>query len=278
MVETCTIAGLRTEKLTLAEAQRTQRQEVLGNGNCVFAAKEIDSDLGDLGGLARANPDDPPATRSNYDFSGPTINFSFSKITVFLRIALASSIALGALFSSTTGARELDTYGGFTDIKGKKTGFFHAEKIDNRWWLVTPEGHGFWGIGMAHPITDFTQSAVTFVYGGDQEAWLRDGIRKLRDLGYNCAWSGPYSTERNFKGYVDLELARRVYLEEKFPHSPTSMCCPSRTSATRSNIWMSGTRKRESRSYWPMLLALSGTRTFSQRRTASGIPRSWIDC
>ena len=55
-VETFRIAGLRMEKLTLAKAQRTQRQEELGIRNYVLSAREIDSDLG---GLARANPDEP---------------------------------------------------------------------------------------------------------------------------------------------------------------------------------------------------------------------------
>ena len=68
---------------------------------------------------------------------------------------------------------QLDTYGGHTDIKGEKTGFFHTEKIDGRWWLVTPEGNAFWGMGIAHPITDFSKSAVNFNYLGDQDAWLK---------------------------------------------------------------------------------------------------------
>ena len=48
------------------------------------------------------------------------------------------------LFAGTTArAEELDSYGGFTDIRGEKTGFFHTEKIDDRWWLVMPEGNAF---------------------------------------------------------------------------------------------------------------------------------------
>ena len=60
---------------------------------------------------------------------------------------------------------------------------------------------------------------MTFAYNGDQEAWLRDGIRKMRDLGYNCVWSGPYSTERIRLGFVDTDLAERVYREERIPHA-----------------------------------------------------------
>ena len=124
---------------------------------------------------------------------------------------------LGSLVSVSAQAGKLDTYGGFTDVKGEQTGFFHTQNIDGRWWLVTPEGHGFFGIGLSHPVTSFSEGAVTFSYNGNQEAWLRDGIRKMRDLGYNCVWSGPYSTERVRLGFVDLELAERVYREEKIP-------------------------------------------------------------
>ena len=91
-------------------------------------------------------------------------------------------------------AADLDAYGGFTDVRGEQIRCFHTQKIDDRWWLVTPEGHGFFGIGLNHPVTSFSQGAVTFAYNGDQEAWLRDGIRKMRNLGYNCVWGGPYST------------------------------------------------------------------------------------
>ena len=144
-------------------------------------------------------------------------------MTRLLHLSFANSLALAtAIFlslCSTSFSQDLDTYGGFTDITGKKTGFFHTQKIDGRWWLVTPEGHGFFGIGLSHPVTGFSRDAVTYSYNGSQEAWLRDGIKKMRELGYNCVWSGPYSTERARFGYVDYELAERVYREEKIPHA-----------------------------------------------------------
>jgi hypothetical protein len=93
---------------------------------------------------------------------------------------------LCSLFASTTLSSELDAYGGLTEIVGERTGFFHTQKIDGRWWLVTPEGHGFFGVGISHPVTGSSRAAVTFAYDGDQEAWMRDGIGKMRDLGYNC--------------------------------------------------------------------------------------------
>ncbi len=138
--------------------------------------------------------------------------------TLLLTTTILSCL-LGSLISSPAQAAELDTYGGFTDIKGEKTGFFHTEKIENRWWLVTPEGNAFWGIGMAHPVTDFMRGAITFSYGGDQEAWLRGSIQRMRDLGYNCVWSGPYCPERMREGFVDRELAEKVFAESAIPYA-----------------------------------------------------------
>src|ERR1035437_895872 len=43
---------------------------------------------------------------------------------------------------------QYDIYGGWTKIKGKKTGFFHTEQINQRWWLVTPEGNVFFAKGV----------------------------------------------------------------------------------------------------------------------------------
>jgi hypothetical protein len=79
---------------------------------------------------------------------------------------------------------ELDTYGGFTDVKGEKTGFFHTQKIDDRWWLVTPEANGFFGIGLSHPVTGFSQGTVTFSCKGNQEALIAEIVVKVYRLGY----------------------------------------------------------------------------------------------
>lgn len=43
---------------------------------------------------------------------------------------------------------QYDTYGGWSKLQGQKTGFFHTEQIDGRWWLVTPEGNVFFAKGV----------------------------------------------------------------------------------------------------------------------------------
>lgn len=36
-----------------------------------------------------------------------------------------------------------DSYGGWTGMQRQATGFFRVEKIHDRWWFITPEGHPF---------------------------------------------------------------------------------------------------------------------------------------
>lgn len=43
----------------------------------------------------------------------------------------------------------LDRYGGRTDVPAlRATGWFHTQKQGDRWWLVTPEGHAFFSLGV----------------------------------------------------------------------------------------------------------------------------------
>ena len=56
-------------------------------------------------------------------------------------IYLLASIAIPA-------QAQYDTYGGWVKLKGKKTGFFHTQQIDGRWWLVTPDGNVFLSKGV----------------------------------------------------------------------------------------------------------------------------------
>lgn len=72
---------------------------------------------------------------------------------------------------------EFDKFGGWKNIQGQKTGYFHTEMIDGKWWLVTPDGYGFISKGV---------NAFGFPEGKEKE-----GISSLRGFGLNTigAWS-----------------------------------------------------------------------------------------
>lgn len=61
-----------------------------------------------------------------------------------LMSAIASLLVCGGACSQM-----FDQYGGYTGLKGSNTsGFFRTEKINGRYWLVTPENNVFWSMGI----------------------------------------------------------------------------------------------------------------------------------
>lgn len=64
---------------------------------------------------------------------------------------------------------ERDRFGGLLSSHAfGATGFFRTERRDGRWWLVTPEGHGFFSIG----VDAVAQFGATYVEG--REFMFRD--------------------------------------------------------------------------------------------------------
>ncbi|MEM1226428.1 MAG: hypothetical protein AAGJ40_12070 [Planctomycetota bacterium] len=106
---------------------------------------------------------------------------------------LAYSAAVGF---ATTGGRQanasvvqpLDRFGGWTGKVFEATGFFRVEK-DDRWWLVTPDGHAFlsWGINHLHP--DLWNQTY------NRDAWKRIlGLDSLQGPGFQLALRSWFET------------------------------------------------------------------------------------
>ena len=70
-------------------------------------------------------------------------------------------------------AGQFTRFGSHKTIQGTKTGFFHTQKIDGRWWIIDPDGYGGFNIAMNSMNGVTTTSQV-------QEAYDR-----LWELGYN---------------------------------------------------------------------------------------------
>jgi hypothetical protein len=81
-------------------------------------------------------------------------------------------------------ASEWDRYGGWTRIRGKKTGFFHVEQIQGRWWFVTPEGHVFFSKGVNHVTAD-QEGDSSPAPPADLAKWAADTVRQLRGWNFN---------------------------------------------------------------------------------------------
>lgn len=83
-----------------------------------------------------------------------------------------------------------DSYGGWLELKGTKTGFFHTEQIEGRWWLVSPEGNAFFSKGVDHvDVTPESNSSPEAP--ADLVAWGKTAAQQLRGWGFNTlgAWS-----------------------------------------------------------------------------------------
>lgn len=94
---------------------------------------------------------------------------------------------------------ERDLDGGLKSIQGRKTGFFHVERIDGRAWFITPEGNGFLSKGINHLSYNADQGKQTGKREyrdnaakkyGSEEAFHRAALERLRGWGFNTlgAW------------------------------------------------------------------------------------------
>lgn len=120
-------------------------------------------------------------------------------------LTLAVALLLGATATARTSAQPFDQYGGYTGLKGTNTsGFFRVEKIDGRYWLVTPENNVFWSVGLSgvlyydswgayNPHIGYRPNACSIKakYEGGQAEWTAQTYSRLREWGFNtvAAWS-----------------------------------------------------------------------------------------
>jgi hypothetical protein len=115
-------------------------------------------------------------------------------------------------------AATYDSYGGWLELKGKKTGFFHTEQIQGRWWLVSPEGNAFFSKGVDHvsfaPESDSAPEAPH-----DLAAWAKTAAEQLGGWNFNTlgAWSSTqmYTVGLAYAPMVDVAASagRDVWLK-----------------------------------------------------------------
>jgi hypothetical protein len=93
-----------------------------------------------------------------------------------------------------------DPWGGWRGIEATATGRFRVERIDGVWWLVTPDGHAFFSMGVTgvRPEGDFAPALGTSPYHdnvlarwGDEAAWAEVAAERLASLHVNTlgGWS-----------------------------------------------------------------------------------------
>ncbi len=117
------------------------------------------------------------------------------------------SLLREALLPAPAAVAVADIYGGTEFFKDKGTGFFRlARGGDGRWWLVTPEGNGFFSHGLNVIRATWTVApAFRARFGGDRQKWAVSAVELLRNLGMNTI--GPDHFDQR---YVWLRPLRTV--------------------------------------------------------------------
>ncbi|MBI5772117.1 MAG: hypothetical protein HZA89_00050 [Verrucomicrobia bacterium] len=105
-------------------------------------------------------------------------------------LALAAVTLRCAVAQPAAHAAPLDAFGGWTDVKGRATGWFHLESFNGRTLLVTPAGHGFVALGVNHLSAVKSHGAAEpdlfhTRYGGDWDKYAAEVLRYFDDWGLN---------------------------------------------------------------------------------------------
>ncbi len=90
--------------------------------------------------------------------------------------------------------KDRDSFGGWTEVKGKQTEYFHTEQINERWWLISPAGNAFFSKG----VNSINQEGNADPRTGkpiaiNKQVWAEATAAQLKGWGVNSAgcWSAP---------------------------------------------------------------------------------------
>lgn len=99
-------------------------------------------------------------------------------------------------------------YGGNPSSKAKATGFFHTEKINNRWFVIDPEGHTFnvTAVNSIRPGTSPNNDKALQQQFGSTAGWAKSTFQQLQKLGFNTAGS-----------WSDVETIKQFNLSTEHP-------------------------------------------------------------
>jgi len=116
-------------------------------------------------------------------------------------VEMLSTVVLITLGGTTGDAESFDRFGGLKAVRFERGRFFRTHHDGQRWWLVTPDGHGFLSIGACcvHPRGDTIRRTDRRPYlknvlarHGDTKTWAQSTRHRLRTWGFNtmACWSG----------------------------------------------------------------------------------------
>jgi len=129
-----------------------------------------------------------PLTYQTFNFSGETIE-GYALEDLYLKQKNSYSYTITCIHPSygvfTQGGevRINAEYYAHPTIRGEETGYFHVEDINGRYWLVTPDGKAFYGLGVDGVNFEYYNYTIfTRDYNGSENIWARNEANTLRDL------------------------------------------------------------------------------------------------
>ena len=121
-------------------------------------------------------------------------NILASKLTVHRCVLLLAWCLIFAPFAAAQSS-DLDQYGGLKSLKcTKATGWFHTQKIGNRWWLCTPLGNVFYAQMMNGVIGngDSTIQATIARKYSTTAAWTIAANTRVQSWNFNSLTTNAY--------------------------------------------------------------------------------------
>ena len=109
-----------------------------------------------------------------------------------LRVLIPLLLAAGL---PTPAAPAYDAYGGWLELSGARTGYFHTQQIEGRWWFVTPDGHAFFSKGVDN-VNFAPEAKSSPPPPADPAMWAEAAARQLREWNFNTA--GAWSARQLF--------------------------------------------------------------------------------
>ena len=115
---------------------------------------------------------------------------------------------------------------------GKRTGYFHVQKIHGKWWIIDPLGRSFYAVGTDHVNWDmiFCEKLGYAPYHrnikeefGTEEKWAENSVHRLKEWNFNTLGAGC-SASTYYKG-----LPYTAFLSLGANFSPISDITPKTT-------------------------------------------------
>lgn len=99
-------------------------------------------------------------------------------------------------------------------VRGQATGFFHVEKHGDVWWVIAPNGEGFYAIGTDHcrfsghwceKLGYAPYERVARAKYGTPERWAEEATRRLKSWNFNLIGAGGDPAAR-YRGLAHTEF------------------------------------------------------------------------